>query len=124
MAAPAVAFSTSTEAYVPSDRVGVEKLAARDIEGVRAEGVRRTTTIPAGEIGNDLPIEIVSEEWFSPELQVLVLTERKDPRLGTSTYRVVNVIRAEPASYLFEVPSDYTVKPSGMMQKLRLVGPK
>ena len=103
--------------YVASDRVIIEKLPARDIEGVRAEGVRRTTTIPAGEIGNDLPIEIVSEEWFSPELQVLVLTERKDPRLGTSTYKVVNINRSEPAAYLFEVPSDYTMKPAGVFKK-------
>jgi hypothetical protein len=100
-----------------SDRVVIERLPARDIEGVRADGVRRTTTIPAGEIGNDLPIEIVSEEWFSPELQVLVLTERKDPRLGTSTYRVVNINRSEPAEYLFEVPSDYTMKPAGVFKK-------
>ena len=83
---------------------------ARDFEGVRAECVRRTTTIPAGKIGNELPIEVVSEEWYSPELQILLLTESTDPRLGTSTYRVFNITRSEPPAYLFEVPSDYTVE--------------
>jgi hypothetical protein len=102
--------SLSAEFDAASDRLVLEKLPARDIEGVRVEGVRRTTTMPAGEIGNDLPIEIVSEEWFSPELQVLVLTERKDPRLGISTYRLQNIDRIEPASHLFEVPPDYTVR--------------
>jgi hypothetical protein len=95
----------------------VEQLPARDIEGVRAVGTRRTTTIAAGAIGNDLPIEIVSEEWTSPDLNILVMTERRDPRLGTSTYRLVNIIRAEPDRYLFEVPSDYTLAPTGITRK-------
>jgi hypothetical protein len=103
---------------VQNEQVKVEQLPARDIEAVRVEGTRRTTTIAAGAIGNELPIEIVSEEWTSPDLKILVMTERRDPRLGTSTYRVVNIIRAEPDRYLFEVPSDYTVKESGLIRKV------
>jgi hypothetical protein len=99
------------------EQVKVEQLPARDIEGVRAEGTRRTTTIAAGAIGNELPIEIVSEEWTSPDLKILVMTERRDPRLGTSTYRLANIIRAEPDRYLFEVPSDYTLAPTGIIRK-------
>lgn len=104
------------EARVP-EQVKVEQLPARDIGGVRAEGTRRTTTIAAGAIGNELPIEIVSEEWTSPDLKILVMTERRDPRLGTSTYRLVNIIRAEPDRYLFEVPSDYTLAPTQIIRK-------
>ena len=102
------------EARLEGEKVTVEKLPARDIEGVRAEGTRRTTTITAGAIGNELPIEIVSEEWTSPDLNVLVMTERRDPRLGTSTYRLTNIIRAEPDRYLFELPADYTVRTDTM----------
>jgi hypothetical protein len=105
------------ETRLEGEKVTVEQLPARDIEGVRAEGIRRTTTIAAGAIGNELPIEIVSEEWTSPDLKMLVMTERRDPRLGTSTYRLVNIIRAEPDRYLFEVPSDYTLKETGMNRK-------
>jgi hypothetical protein len=101
-----------------AEQVKVEQLPARDIEGVRATGTRRTTTIAAGAIGNELPIEIVSEEWTSPDLNVLVMTERKDPRLGTSTYRLENIIRVEPDRYLFEVPSDYTLAPAGIIKKI------
>ena len=93
-----------------AEDVRVQTLPERTIEGVRAQGVRRTTTIAAGAIGNELPIEIVSEEWTSPDLKVLVLTEHRDPRMGTSTYRVTNINRAEPDAYLFEVPADYTVQ--------------
>jgi hypothetical protein len=115
---------THLEASRGNEQIKIETLPARDFEGVRAEGVRRTTTIPAGEIGNDWPIEVVSEEWFSPELQVLVSTERRDPRLGTSTYRLQNIIRAEPAPYLFEVPSDYTVQATGRTEKLEAAQPR
>src|SRR5262245_37496153 len=47
-----------------------ESLGTQTIEGVTAEGTRATLTIPAGEIGNTLPIEVVDETWYSPELQI------------------------------------------------------
>jgi hypothetical protein len=87
-----------------------EKLEARNVEGVQAEGVRVTTTIPAGDIGNEQPIQIVNERWYSPELQVVVMTRHSDPRFGETTYRLTNITRNEPAATLFQVPSDYTVK--------------
>ena len=87
-----------------------EKLGARNVEGVKAEGTRITTTIPAGAIGNEQPIQIVNENWYSPELQVIVMTSHSDPRFGQTTYKLTNVLRAEPAATLFQVPSDYTVK--------------
>jgi hypothetical protein len=87
-----------------------EQLGKQTIEGVEAEGTRTTVTIPAGEIGNDRPIEIVSERWYSPELQLVVMTRHSDPRFGETTYKLTNINRTEPAKSLFEVPSDYTVK--------------
>jgi hypothetical protein len=87
-----------------------ESLGTQMIEGVRAEGTRATVTIPAGAIGNDLPIQIVSERWYSPELQTVVMTKRSDPRMGETVYRLSNVSRTEPARSLFEAPADYTVE--------------
>jgi hypothetical protein len=98
-----------------------EMLEARTIEGVRAEGFRRTTTIPAGAIGNDLPIVVVSEEWRSPDLKVLLMTHRTDPRNGESSYRLINIVRAEPDPSLFQVPPDYTVQETGIKRKLDLL---
>jgi hypothetical protein len=66
-------------------------------------------TIPAGAFGNLRPIDIVTERWYSPELKVVVESRRTDPRNGEVLYRLVNVIRVEPAADLFQVPSDYTV---------------
>jgi hypothetical protein len=87
-----------------------EQLGKQIIEGVEAEGSRTTLTIPAGEIGNERPIEIVSERWYSPELQLVVMTRHSDPRSGETTYKLTNINRAEPAKSLFEVPADYTIK--------------
>lgn len=87
--------------------VQTDSLGARDIEGVRAEGTKTTTTIAAGAIGNQAPIEMVSERWYSPELKVVVMTRRTDPRFGETVYRLTNIVRAEPATPLFQVPSDY-----------------
>jgi hypothetical protein len=90
-----------------------ETLEARSFDGVSAEGSRTTTTIPAGEIGNEQPIQIVDERWYSPELQVVVMTRHSDPRNGETTYRLTNISRAEPAAALFQVPSDYAVREVG-----------
>ena len=87
----------------------VEHLGTQTIEGVSAEGTRITVTIPAGQIGNELPIVTVSERWYSPELQVTVMSTRSDPRTGTTTYKLTNINRAEPSPTLFQVPADYTV---------------
>ncbi|HEX4947722.1 MAG TPA: hypothetical protein VFZ34_13715 [Blastocatellia bacterium] len=87
-----------------------ESLGQQMIEGVMCDGKRTTLTIPAGTIGNDLPINVVTEEWYSPELQSLVLTKHSDPRHGETTYRLTNINRSEPARSLFEVPVDYTVR--------------
>lgn len=87
-----------------------ERLGTRDIEGLRAEGTRTTMTVPAGAIGNQLPLETVSERWYSPELQVVVMTRRSDPRFGETVYRLTNVVRGEPSPDLFEVPAGYQVR--------------
>ncbi len=86
-----------------------EDLGTRIIEGVEAKGTRTVSTIPAGEIGNDRPIEIVDERWYSPELQLTVLTRHIDPRSGENTYKLINIQRIEQVRSLFEIPQGYTV---------------
>ena len=95
----------------PDDRnVTKEDLGQQNIEGVMATGTRTTTVIPAGEIGNAQEIRIVSEQWFSDEIQALVMTRHSDPRSGENVYRLVNILRAEPDPALFQVPADYTIQ--------------
>ena len=102
-------------AAVPADvRPVEEQLGTRQIEGVKATGRRSTTTIPAGRIGNDRAIQIVEEQWESPELNMVISSRFSDPRTGVVEYRLININRSEPRADLFVVPSDYTViEPTG-----------
>jgi len=86
-----------------------ESLGTKTIEGLEAQGTRRTMTIPAGQIGNDQPIDIVTERWFAPALQAVVLQTMSDPRVGDRSFRLTNITRNEPAAASFQVPPDYTV---------------
>jgi hypothetical protein len=67
-------------------------------------------TIPAGQMGNERPIEVVYERWYSTSLRVLLMTRRSDPRMGETVYRLTNINVGEPPASLFQVPADYTVK--------------
>jgi len=87
-----------------------ESLGAQTIDGVNAEGTRITRTIPAGEIGNEQPITVVSERWYSADLQMDVKSTHSDPRFGNTTYTLTNIQRTEPAASLFAVPSGYTIE--------------
>lgn len=86
-----------------------ESLGRQFVEGVEAEGSRTTFTIPAGEIGNEREIQVISERWFSPELQMVVMSKHSDPRSGETIYRLTNISRTEPAKSLFEPPPGFTV---------------
>jgi len=86
-----------------------ESLGTQTINGVSTQGTRYTRTIPAGQVGNDKPLTIVKEEWYSPDLQIVVQSKHSDPFTGTTTYTVTNIQRTAPSAALFSVPSGYTV---------------
>jgi hypothetical protein len=96
-----------------------ESLGKQVVEGVEVELTRTTVTIPEGEIGNTLPIEIVDETWYSPELQMVVMSKHRDPRSGETTYRLTNINRSDPDRSLFEVPADYTVKSDKLLPAVK-----
>jgi hypothetical protein len=96
-----------------SGALKVDALGTQQINGVSAEGTRNTHTIAAGEIGNSAPIQIVSERWYSADLQTVVQSTRTDPRLGTTTFSLTNIQKTAPAATLFTVPADYAVQVGG-----------
>jgi hypothetical protein len=95
----------------PGDNANVikESLGTQTINGVSAQGTRYTRTIPTGQVGNDKPLTIVKEEWYSSDLQIVVQSKHSDPFTGTATYAVTNIQRTAPNATLFSVPSGYTV---------------
>ena len=93
-----------------NDKAGkAENLGIQTMEGVQAEGTRTTVTIPAGEVGNERDINVVSERWYSQELKALIMSKHSDPRIGETVYKLTNINRAEPLHSMFEVPADYTI---------------
>lgn len=96
-----------------------EQLGTQEIGGVAAEGTRTTFTIPAGQIGNDRPISVVSERWYSSQLQTVVMTRHSDPRTGESVYRLNNVSLAEPDPTLFQVPQGFAVRDGGKLMMMK-----
>ncbi|HWZ26035.1 MAG TPA: hypothetical protein VN037_12195 [Verrucomicrobiae bacterium] len=91
------------------DQGNTEDLGSQSMEGVLVNGIRMTHTIPAGQIGNDLPITIVTEVWTSPDLKTVVYSKRSDPRMGEQTFRLTNIVRTEPSALLFTVPADFKI---------------
>jgi hypothetical protein len=93
-------------------QVSTEDLGSETMEGIQVTGVRTTRTIPAGEIGNDRPISIVTEVWTSPDLKTIVYSKRTDPRMGEQTFQLTNIVRSEPDASLFAVPPDFKIADS------------
>jgi hypothetical protein len=90
-----------------------ESLGSQTMEGVVVNGVRTTRSIPAGQVGNDRPITIVTEVWTSADLKTIVSSKRNDPRMGEQTFRLTNIVRAEPDPSLFIVPPDFKIIDGG-----------
>jgi hypothetical protein len=90
-------------------QVTTEDLGSQTMEGVFVTGVRTTRTIPAGQVGNEKPISIVTEVWTSPDLKTIVYSKRSDPRMGEQIFQLTNISRNEPDTSLFTVPTDFKV---------------
>jgi hypothetical protein len=87
-----------------------EPLGAKTIEGIQVTGTRTTSTLPAGTIGNEKDLTITREEWYSPDLKLLVQSTQNDPRLGQTTYTLTDIQQGPPDETLFQVPADYTIQ--------------
>jgi|SRR5215467_11637113 len=106
-----------------SKQVKHEELGMQTIEGVPAEGKRDTITIAAGQIGNERPIEMVTETWFSPDLHTVVLRKHSDPRMGETVFRLTDIKRIEPDPALFQAPAGTRMKVEPLLELKRREAP-
>lgn len=104
------AMVMKTQIGLEQGDIKTEDLGTQTMQGVAVQGVRTTRTIPAGQIGNDKPIEIVTEVWTSPELKTTVYSKRSDPRTGEQIFQLTNIMRSEPDPSLFAVPADFKIE--------------
>jgi hypothetical protein len=99
---------------VPSQLTGqhttTEPLGTKTIEGIQVTGTRTTSTTPAGAIGNEKDLTTTREEWYSPELKLVVQSTQNDPRFGQTTYTLNDIQQGPPDQALFQVPTDYKIE--------------
>jgi hypothetical protein len=99
----------------PPQNIKTESLGRQTIEGVPADGTRTIQTVPAGsEMGNEMPLQIISESWYSPDLRMVVYSKHSDPRSGETVFRLTNITRSEPPASLFAPPSDFKISTGAM----------
>jgi hypothetical protein len=120
-AGPVIAIAVNGDA--PTREPSTEDLGTQTFSGTTASGRRTTLTIPSGEIGNDRAIQVVSETWYSSDLQMVVKSSNADPRFGNTTFELTNINRAEPDPALFQIPADYVVS-TGKSAAFRTTVPK
>jgi len=92
-----------------SSQVTTADLGTQVMDGLNVQGKRITRTIPAGQMGNEKPIQSVTEVWYSEDLKTTVMSTTTDPRGGQTVYHLTNITRAEPDAALFQVPAGYKV---------------
>ena len=106
---PGAIFVEKHVSISDAGQANTEELGTETMEGLLVTGVRATRTIPAGEIGNERAMTIVTEVWTSPDLKTVIYSKRTDPRMGEQTFRLTNIVRAEPSPSLFIVPGDFKI---------------
>ena len=90
-------------------------LGEKSVNGVKAEGVRREYTIAVGVMGNAKPIVMTVEQWYSPELGLIVTKSNHASTGGEFGFEIENIVQGEPDPALFRIPSDYTRVDIGSM---------
>jgi hypothetical protein len=106
--------SSGTRPTRPSSaQIATTDLGTQTVNGVSATGTQVTDTIPAGQVGNSQPIQIVRITWVSTDLKIPVEVKTTNPRTGNTDLEVSNIVTAAPDPNLFTVPSNYTVTTGG-----------
>jgi hypothetical protein len=102
--------SRAVSSQLSSKHTTTESLGTKTIEGTQVTGTRTTSTIPSGTIGNEEDLTTTREEWYSPELKLVVQSTQNDPRSGQTTYTLNDIQQGPPDAALFQVPADYKIE--------------
>ena len=86
-----------------------EELGKSDVSGVEVTGTRETRVMGTGVMGNDRPISITKEFWYSSQLGLNMQVKRSDPRVGIQTFTITEVSLAEPDAKYFQIPAGFKV---------------
>jgi uncharacterized protein YecT (DUF1311 family) len=99
-----------------------ESLGAKTMDGLEVTGTRETRTFSPGAFGNDKPVVVTKEIWYSPQLQFNLAVTRNDPRNGTQTFAVTDLKLGDPGSEWFALPDGYRMVQERTVSN-RMTGP-
>jgi len=55
-------------------------------------------------------LSVVHENWYCPELKIVVLETNDDPRSGRTRDELVDIVRGEPDVTKYQPPAGYVVQ--------------
>jgi uncharacterized protein YecT (DUF1311 family) len=84
-----------------------EDLGTKMMDGLRVTGTRETRTFNPGAFGNDKPVVVTKEIWYSPQLQFNLSVTRLDPRNGNQKLNVVDLKLGDPGQEWFAMADGY-----------------
>jgi len=90
--------------YMQVDDLGLET-----IQGTGTHGYRTTITYNPGTMGNDAPMVITREFWFSLDLGIDLSSMVDNPQSGKQLFTVKELSTSEPDPALFKVPEGYRI---------------
>jgi len=85
-------------------------LGEQTISQLRVVGTRETSTSVAGDNGSDRVIVSHRDLWYSPDLHMDISVVRSNPQMGQLTLTVTDLVRGDPDSSWFTVPSGYETR--------------
>jgi len=87
-----------------------DSLGEHPIGDLNTIGTRETITVSPGTYGNDRPLTLTREFWYSPDLKTNLVVTRSGPRLGTFDIHLDVQSRDEPSPDIFAIPAGYTIQ--------------
>lgn len=87
----------------------VDDLGVATVQAMETHGYRITMTYSPGTMGNDQPMVVIREFWFSPVLGINLSSMVNNPQSGKQVFSVKELSTSEPDPALFEVPEGYRI---------------
>jgi len=84
-----------------------KSLGEKSIGGIRAVGTRTEYVVAKNTIGNVKPIKLIADQWFSPELGVILSSTQTSSAGFENIYKLEQINQTEPDAELFTVPADF-----------------
>ncbi len=104
---PQKALETCKPSTGPHVTITCDALGTGNISNLDTVGSRQIVTITGGPLGYKEPEPTIKEFWFSPRLELNLITKRFEPRGGAQNFTFQNIDLTEPDASLFTPPAGY-----------------